>query len=43
LTNDTNMVSLRHVKKEVAMNVTLKYMLRPVARCKEGCALLSRA
>lgn len=23
------------------MEVTIKYMLRPVARCKEGCSRLS--
>jgi hypothetical protein len=35
------MVSL--FQKEVHMDVTVRYMLRPVARCKEGCARVSWA
>jgi hypothetical protein len=29
-------------RKEAGMNVTLRYMLRPVAHCKEGCSIRSR-
>jgi hypothetical protein len=42
LTNDTNVVSLS-IRKEGDMDITVKYMLRPVAHCKEGCPKLSWA
>jgi len=43
LTNDTVMVSLDIRKEGGGMNVTIRYMLRPVAHCKEGCHTLSWA
>ena len=41
LTNDTTMVSFS-LRKGGHMDITVKYMLRPVAHCKEGCSTLSR-
>ncbi len=35
---------LYHYKrKEARMDITVKYMLRPVAHCKEGCSKVSWA
>jgi len=43
LTNDTIVVSLMQEERRPDMDITIKYMLRPVAHCKEGCSSKSRA
>jgi hypothetical protein len=34
-------MSYKFIRKETAMNVTIRFMLRPVTHCKEGCRRLS--